>query len=250
MYLNPNRPLTFVNCAIKRFRPDEIHKTRVKENSVLILMLEGKLHFTEDNIAVTLFSGEYYIQQAGLYQKGVIPSPGAVYFYITFDGEYSSINGLDLRGQFFIPRFRPMIDNMVELSLRPATLFKNASGMYQIFSQLYTDWYRNKSTSKIARDISHYLMDHYSEQISLATLSELFSYSPDYIIREFRRVYQKTPHAYLNEIRINAAKQLLLSTEKPVTQIAVECGFSDTTSFFRNFRALTAMTPKQWKQLM
>ncbi|MCI9163001.1 MAG: helix-turn-helix transcriptional regulator [Lachnospiraceae bacterium] len=250
MYLNPNCPLSFVNCAIKRFRPNEIHKTRVKENSVLILMLEGKLYFDEENISVALSPGEYYIQQSGLFQKGVVPSTGAVYFYLTFDGEYSILNGLELRGHFTIPRFRPMIDQMIELSIRPTTLFNNASCMYQIFSQLYTDWNRSKSTSKIAHNISCYLLDHYREPVSLDLLSEKFSYSGDYIIREFKRVYQQTPHAYLTGIRINAAKQMLLSTESPISQIAIECGFTDTSSFYRNFKSATSMTPKQWKQLM
>ncbi|MCC8060715.1 MAG: AraC family transcriptional regulator [Clostridiales bacterium] len=250
MYLNPNCPLTFVNCAIKRFRPNEIHKTRIKENSVLILMLEEKLYFHEENIPVTLSSGEYYIQRAGLFQKGIVPSTGATYFYLTFDGEYSAVNGLALRGNFFIPQYRPIIDQMIDLSIRPTTLFSNASYMYQLFSQLYTDCYRNKSSSKIARDLSHYLLDHYKEPITLKQLAETFSYSEDYLIREFKQVYQRTPHVYLNEIRINAAKQLLLSAEMPISQIALECGFTDSSSFYRNFKAATSMTPKQWKQLM
>ena len=199
---------------------------------------------------MVLSPGEYYIQQAGLYQEGVVPSPGAVYFYLTFDGEYSAVNGLEIRGRFFIPRLKPMIDEMIKGSIRPTTLFHDASCMYQIFSKLHTDWYRSKSTSKIARDISRYLIDHYTTPISLEYLSELFSYSEDYIIREFKRVYQQTPHAYLNEIRINAAKQMLLSTDSSISQIASECGFADTSSFYRNFKSATSMTPKQWQQLM
>jgi len=53
---------------------------------------------------------------------------------------------------------------------------------------------------------------------------------------------------FVNEYRVEYAKRLL--TNKPdmkMTQIAMESGFSSDTSFFRTFKALVGMTPKEWQ---
>lgn len=72
--------------AHKVFRPGEKHVRRIAGEDVLILMLEGTLHFLENGEQIDLEKGEYYIQRRGLLQEGRIPSDDARYYYIHFTG--------------------------------------------------------------------------------------------------------------------------------------------------------------------
>ena len=95
MYLNPNCPLSFVNCAIKRFRPNEIHKTRVKENSVLILMLEGKLYFDEENISVALSRGSIIFSNPVFSRRAWSQAPAPYTFISPLTGNIPSLTALN-----------------------------------------------------------------------------------------------------------------------------------------------------------
>ena len=53
---------------------------------------------------------------------------------------------------------------------------------------------------------------------------------------------------YLTVVRIRRACQLLTETDEPVTEIARQCGFSNTTYFENVFRRLRGMTPSRYRR--
>lgn len=70
MYLFTTPLPRFHTCNKKVFRPNEYHVTRLARHSVLILMLDGVLRFSEDGNDLELCFGEYYIQREGLPLRG------------------------------------------------------------------------------------------------------------------------------------------------------------------------------------
>ena len=70
----------------RQFFPGEYHMDRLFDEDVLILMRKGRLRFHEDGTLVKLNAGEYYIQRAGLYQQGLVPSDSPNYFFFHFHG--------------------------------------------------------------------------------------------------------------------------------------------------------------------
>jgi two-component system response regulator YesN len=54
----------------------------------------------------------------------------------------------------------------------------------------------------------------------------------------------------VNRVRTENAKKLLAITEKSITEISFECGFSSTSYFIKIFRELTGMTPKIYRSLV
>ena len=65
--------------------------------------------------------------------------------------------------------------------------------------------------------------------------------------RIFSEVYHITPHEFLREFRINKAKILLLHTQETITNIALQCGFSDVYSFSHCFKSLIGISPKEYR---
>ncbi len=65
--------------------------------------------------------------------------------------------------------------------------------------------------------------------------------------RLFRRPVQPTPPRYYLELRLTYARQLLQHTSKSLTEVAVASGFVSSLHFYRRFRELFAIAPRQYR---
>ena len=72
------------------------------------------------------------------------------------------------------------------------------------------------------------------------------SYS--YFSRSFKSVMGKNFAKFLNEIKIDAAKRLLLTTNKTITEISMETGFSSSSHFISNFSKSVGITPLAYRK--
>lgn len=121
--------------------------------------------------------------------------------------------------------------------------------LINFFTKLFGK-YLNKSTTKVEDPlfdkILDFLNENYKENISLEIVSEKFGLNPFYVIRLFKSNINMTPHAYLLNIKINRAKELLKKGES-IVDTALECGFSDQSHFHRNFLKIVATTPKSYQ---
>ena len=70
---------------------------------------------------------------------------------------------------------------------------------------------------------------------------------PSYLCRAFKHYTGRTIMDYLNLRRIQSAMIQLRSTQDKIIQIALECGFNDLAYFNRRFRAVTSMTPTEYR---
>lgn len=66
--------------------------------------------------------------------------------------------------------------------------------------------------------------------------------------RQFRRVFGLTPQEFLMKTRVAAACRLLRTTDRPLGEVAAECGFSDQSSFTQHFKRRLEVTPKAYRQ--
>ncbi len=91
-------------------------------------------------------------------------------------------------------------------------------------------------------------IDAYLERnIKLVDLAQLLNMSSFHFSRLFKQSIGITPHQYVSQQRIERAKQLLTQTERLITDIALECGFSSHSHLSKQFRQSTGMTPKTYR---
>jgi len=83
--------------------------------------------------------------------------------------------------------------------------------------------------------------------LSVSSIAAEVNMSDSKLSTEFKRVYRVTPLEYITSCRMNRARQLLRTTEMPVKDIALECGYYDISAFNRRFKTYTGMTPNQYK---
>jgi transcriptional regulator GlxA family with amidase domain len=68
-----------------------------------------------------------------------------------------------------------------------------------------------------------------------------------HFIRTFRSAYGQTPHQYLRARRIERARDLLITTPMPITEVCVQVGFQSLGSFSSLFRRVTGETPAAYR---
>ena len=66
--------------------------------------------------------------------------------------------------------------------------------------------------------------------------------------RQFRRVFGLTPQEFLMKTRVAAACRLLRTTDRPLSEVAEECGFSDQSSFTQHFKRHLELTPRAYRR--
>jgi AraC family transcriptional regulator len=100
-------------------------------------------------------------------------------------------------------------------------------------------WQTNRATEMLRANLDG--------QISLAQVARECRLSVSHFVRAFKQTLGHPPYRWLMEQRIDAAKDLLL-TSLPLADIALRCGFADQTCFIRAFRRTVKTTPGDWRR--
>jgi AraC family transcriptional regulator len=93
-----------------------------------------------------------------------------------------------------------------------------------------------------------FIEEHLAEDISLATLAELVDLSVYHFARAFKQSFGMPPHRYHMARRMDRARTLLQRSALSVTQIGIQIGFRETSSFTRAFRRFTGPTPTEYRR--
>ena len=92
-----------------------------------------------------------------------------------------------------------------------------------------------------------YMRAHQTERLHLRTVAEHARLSPYYFCKLFKRTMGMTFTEYLTHLRLERAKDLLMSPTKPVSEIATVAGFGSIPHFNRAFKRYTGMTPTAYR---
>lgn len=98
------------------------------------------------------------------------------------------------------------------------------------------------------RQVLDYIDAGLAAEIKLADLSGVLGISPFHFARLFKQSMGISPHQYLIQQRVDRAKQLLKRSDRPIVEIALECGFNSHSHLSKQFRQVTGMTPKVFRR--
>ena len=88
----------------------------------------------------------------------------------------------------------------------------------------------------------------YAEPLDVRTVAAVAHISPAHFSRCFRSVFGETPHRYLQRRRVERSMFLLRETDRSVTDICFDVGFTSLGSFSRTFRAVVGETPSAYRR--
>lgn len=100
----------------------------------------------------------------------------------------------------------------------------------------------------IAR-VAEYIEKHYDEDLYLNNLADKFNISPKYLSKKINQ-YLGTPFkTYLTQLRINKAEEMLKEGDVKISEIYMQVGFYNRSTFIRTFKQKTGLTPSEYRAL-
>lgn len=108
------------------------------------------------------------------------------------------------------------------------------------------DHLRLQESSLIGR-IHYFIQNNLHGDLSLTRIAREVSLNPSYLSRWYKQTCKKGLSDYIQEIRIERAKELLLTTTSKNHEISEQLGFTDPHYFFRFFKKLIGCTPQEYR---
>ncbi len=133
------------------------------------------------------------------------------------------------------------INNMVQILIRETQYIYGTS-------TINYDLTENDDSSNFSK-ILRYLNQHYNEQVKLKDISKLYYINKNYASYIFKRNTGMTFSDYLNKIRMEQAKKLLVSTEYTIFEVSEMIGYMDYSYFSKAFKKKYGVTPSQYRKM-
>ena len=165
----------------------------------------------------------------------------------------------ELIGDFYI-NYKGLIpdDNILHLKEKPDLeklncIYSQKSFLYALSAELISQKsfspVNQSPQTKALYKILLYIEQNYSTDCTLKTIAKHLKYYYPYLSKLFVDQMNMTFTQYLNNYRISQACYLLKNSYQPIGEIALDCGYSNLRTFHRNFRKITNMSPKEYREL-
>lgn len=255
-----------------------IHPRRRLDSAVLLVGCGGCYPIAQDGREYLLTKDRYLLLFPGYEHYGTTPARGGQsHFWCHFlfpeeAAEYSedrggAESGIPEYGTLVHPeRIRLLFHQMIDSSER---IYED-SGSRALICRLYVRLIlaelkentleadraavpdivadTNGRSRAVAAKVKEYLRIHAREDISASHLASVFHYNPDYLTHIFREEYGTTICAYMNSVRMDEAKKLLLDSDIKIGDVAMTVGFRDVKYFMKAFKKSTGVTPSEFRQ--
>lgn len=115
------------------------------------------------------------------------------------------------------------------------------------FTEKMRRYLRKDTNSKHINSCKEYIYAHIKERITIEDLSDALGVSASYLSRLFKKEAGISVSAYIREQKINIAKNLLRFSDYSLIEIANRLSFSSQSHFIQQFKEVTGMTPKKYR---
>jgi AraC-like DNA-binding protein len=122
-------------------------------------------------------------------------------------------------------------------------------GLVGISKDLHLPARDARGYSELAESI-RYIQEHHGQPLRVEELARMSSLSEYQYEKRIKKVFQMTAGQFITKTRVEAACELLRSTDKKIADVAIECGFYDQSAFTRQFKSTTGLTPGKYRMQM
>ncbi|MBN3525161.1 response regulator transcription factor [Paenibacillus apiarius] len=225
-FYHPNDPIFYAEAH----RNGDAEQALEQVNAHIAAMKNGLKDEKYDEFARSLSAWEQFLQQSECMDEKDVRKIYQGLLFMLKDGEeyWGDANRLE------------EIEDFSELSVVYHSLFNER--LAEKLAQ------QHKEYSPLIRGILQYIDTNYREDISLKSLGEQFHVSPNYISRLFKQEVNRGLFDYLNEVRIEKAKELLLDYRYKIYEVADMTGFNSQVHFAIVFHKYVGMSPKEYRK--
>lgn len=264
-----NEPLTYLSCGQLVRDRNFLHPRRCIDSYVLIVVVKGSLYIAQDKTNFVVSDNQYIILRSNTLHYGYNSSTEYLqYYWIHFyvpDGTciYDGVNAFECEtdDNYIIPeygdlkyskRVQLLFSQLLDESFRKSQVKSKFMDYFLtcLLMELSEEFkeQENKDISEEIINIKNWIHNNYNQSITVAKIAELFHYNPDYLSNMFKKTVHISLKRYINEIRINEAKNILISTRYSLKEIAFQCAFNDEKYFLKVFKQIEGVTPTEYKK--
>ena len=259
-----------------------LHAERtIPDEFILILCTKGTLYIEQDKVPYEIKPNDYFLLRPGVMHRGYKPSSGALSYYwchfTLWGNEYQLANTDEINHQlreikanpetphdyYLLPetghlpqservilQFRQILDAARQPFYSGYLVHYALSLLGMEITTHFVMHYEtgaHSATYKAVIKIMDWIRQHHTEPLSVTRVAQNFSYHPGYISGVFKKHTGTSLLDFINRTKIDAAKQLLLSTNDTVKNIAGQLGFTDDKYFMKVFNRLEGTTPRKYR---
>ena len=164
------------------------------------------------------------------------------------------------KGKFYLPNVNRAMQSLYEylLSMKASRITVEAK-IYEIISILASYLKENRLNEENARSINetdlqaldeltHYMDEHYSFNITLQTLSTIACMSESKMKKLFKSVYNMSITEYIQRKRISVAEHMLIQTDLTIAEISRIVGYSNPSRLIEIFKRYYGFTPSKYRE--
>lgn len=267
-YMVTNQPIAqsmpfFVN-SFGHFVCDNTYFTERQDHPEYLLLytIGGKGKLIYQGKTISLSSNQLAVIDCRQYQYYACEEDLWDFYWIHFNGVSAGVftellysggfQSLTLGTSFdFLKYYQNLLTCSKHFSKRAE--MKISELMHHLFCEIITLLDQNVFIEKVQahqEDIQRaidYMMKYYNRALTVAELAHVSQLSKYHFIRLFQKATGNTPYQYLNFLRINQSKRLLLQTELSISEISQQVGFQNTKNYITCFKKYHTITPLQFR---
>jgi len=207
-------------------------------------------------------TGSYFLAEAGLLKHKVATTHW--YYFDRFARRYPDVH---LQRERFITRagniycagsvnsVRDVMLHFIEESWNQDVANQVSRHFTHEAKRSYTSTFLKHSPQQYHDDetiieIQDWMHNQYHSQITLEDLAGRFGVSVRSLTRRFRQATGKTPMQYLQQIRLDNAKELLRTSNLSIAEVAFSTGFRDSSYFSAQFRKAISLGPRDYRDMV
>jgi len=246
-----DKPIAINSCGICKDKEFRTLRERGRDDHLLIYMADGELEICENGVVYPLLEGQiaiipphvphdytqhmgtyYYVHFSGTAVPEMLATIGVSEFCIRDVSDRNSLKNLLERLLF-------------DFDTRPKESLYPLGDLLHIFDAI------NKPSTVTCderlREIILYLHKNYANDIDLEKMASSVNLSVGRFIKAFKNSTGFTPHAYLLNLRLFFAREMLVNTDLAIYQIASAVGFDDAFYFSRLFKSKYKVSPRAFR---
>ncbi len=253
------KPLTIYYCGREACESSHSFGPAVRAHYLIHFILKGTGTYTVKGKTYSLSSGQAFLirPQEVTYYQASTETPWE-YVWIAFDGPEAEqiLSDFHLLKETYLVELASRSMAFEYLSA-VVTSFQNPEysklELLGYFYLIFACIQKEPIASEKHYDKNYYqkaityIRQNYAYPINVSTISHQIGIERSYLYKIFQKYAKCSPKQYLIQYRLLAAKEMLVNTPYSITEIALSCGFHDSSSFCKSFQKDVLMSPLKYR---
>lgn len=220
-----------------------LHPARTIQTQEIIFVLSGTVYITEGDTAFTLQKNDLLFLDPEQPHRGYRKSTDTSFYWLHFTGNVEvPVKHQTVSEPYNLTLlFKQLLHYRTEAPLRERLDYiTRLIVMECLFS------HRAEETNRIAAEAAAWIAANRDVPLKAEEVAAHFGYNPNYLCRLFKACYGQSLKEYIDTVRLDHIKSLLLTTDMPLAAVATAVGFSDYKYFLKFFKYHEGITPTEF----